>query len=221
MSVVKEHGYQLSISLENRQEYSVIFIGGSLDEIKQHEPLFEQLSEVTKSENVFPKEKTEEIDFTLMNNYPKLFVRDTDSLQMETKGEKTYITHKMSGLRILAWSPILAFMVFFWLPLAFVPFLYATSGEEFLTMLGETLIGMLFFLVVPLVPILIFSIIGYLAPGGYFQVRMSRIVIDMTDYSITWEHKRWPRFFTKKETIKWPVSMSLESGYYTFFEGDE
>jgi len=220
MSVVKKHGYQLSIGLENRQEYSVMFIHGSLDEIKQHEPLFEQLSEVTKSENVLPKEKTEEIDFTLINNYPKLFVRDTGSLQMETKGEKTYITHKMSGLRILAWSPILAFMVFFWLPLAFMPFLYATSGEEFLIMLAETLTGMLIFLIFPLVPIFIFSIIGYFAPGGSFQVRMCRIVIDMADYSITWEHKRWPRFFTKKETIRWPVSMSFVPGYYTYFEGD-
>mgnify|MGYP006246522353 FL=1 len=55
-------------------------------------------------------------------------------------------------------------------------------------------------------------------PGGGLPVRMSRVVIDMSDSSITWEHRSWPRFFTKKETIKLPVNMSFDSGFYTYFD---
>jgi hypothetical protein len=49
-------------------------------------------------------------------------------------------------------------------------------------------------------------------------IRMSRVVIDVSERSVTWEHKSWPRFFTKKETIKLPVNMSFDSGFYTYFD---
>ena len=57
--------------------------------------------------------------------------------------------------------------------------------------------------------------------GGGLPVRMSRVVIDLSDKSLTWEHKNWPRFFTKKEEFKHPANLSLDFGYHEAFEASE
>ena len=58
MGVVKKNGYQLSIDLENGQKYSMMFVEGTLGEIKKHHHLFEQLSSTTNSENILSKKRT-------------------------------------------------------------------------------------------------------------------------------------------------------------------
>ena len=130
------------------------------------------------------------------------------------------LSYKMSKIRILAWSPIFAWLLGLSLPLTIELVVGAISGELFQDyqwrqgVYNLILVGW----IVPFIPALILSVIGYFVPGGGFPVRMSRVVIDMSDSSITWEHKSWPRFFTKKETIKLPVNMSFDSGFYTYLD---
>ena len=108
MGVAKKHGYQLSVDLENGQKYSMMFVEGTLGEIKKYEHVFEKLSVATKSENILTKRRTGKNDFTQQNNAAKLFVNSATSCRIVTKGEKTFISYKMSKMRILAWSPIYA-----------------------------------------------------------------------------------------------------------------
>ncbi len=215
MGVAKKNGYQLSIDLENGQKYSMMFVEGTLGEIKKYEHVFEKLSVATKSENILTKQRTGKNDFTQQNNAAKLFVDSATSCRIVTKGEKTFISYKMSKMRILAWSPIYAYLLF--LSIGFtVEGIHSIIFSNDYWLLNFSAIAALW--IVPFVPALILSVIGYFVPGGGFPVRMSRVVIDMSDSSITWEHKSWPRFFTKKETIKLPVNMSFDSGFYTYFD---
>ena len=215
MGVAKKNGYQLSIDLENGQKYSMMFVEGTLGEIKKYEHVFEKLSVATKSENILTKRRTGKNDFTQQNNAAKLFVDSATSCRIVTKGEKTFISYKMSKMRILAWSPIYAYLLF-------LSIRFTVEGINSIIFLNDywllnfPTIASLW--IVPFIPVLILSVIGYFVPGGGFPVRMSRVVIDMSDSSITWEHKSWPRFFTKKETIKLPVNMSFDSGFYTYFD---
>jgi hypothetical protein len=142
------------------------------------------------------------------------------SLRIATDRERVYLSYKMSKIRILAWSPILAFLLFLSLPITIDVAMAAISGEFFQDnqwrkVLFDTILVLWF---VPFIPALILSVIGYFVPGGGFPVRMSRVVIDMSDSSIIWEHNYWPRFFTKKERIRLPVNMSFDSGFYTYFD---
>jgi hypothetical protein len=220
MGVAKKNGYQLSIDLENGQKYSMMFVEGTLGAMKKHLHLFEKLSSATNSENILTKKRTGKNDFTQQNNAAKLFLNSADSLRIATKGEKIFLSYKMSKIRILAWSPIFAFLLFLSLPVTIELVVGAISGELFQdyqwrqVVYNFILVGW----IVPFIPALILSVIGYFVPGGGFPVRMSRVVIDMSDSSITWEHKSWPRFFTKKERIKLPVNMSFDSGFYTYFD---
>ena len=220
MGIAKKNGYQLSIDLKNGQKYSMMFVEGTLGDIKKRHHLFEQLSSTTNSENILSKKRTGENDFTQQNNAAKLFLNSADSLRIATKGEKTFLSYKMSKIRILAWSPIFAWLLGLSLPLTIELVVGAISGELFQDyqwrqgVYNLILVGW----IVPFIPALILSVIGYFVPGGGFPVRMSRVVIDMSDSSITWEHKSWPRFFTKKETIKLPVNMSFDSGFYTYLD---
>ena len=220
MGIAKKHGYQLSINLENGKKYSIVFIEGTLGEMKKHHHLFEQLSLATKSEDILAKKRSGKNDFTQQNNAAKLFVDSMDSLRIATDRERVYLSYKMSKIRILAWSPILAFLLFLSLPITIDVAMAAISGEFFQDnqwrkVLFDTILVLWF---VPFIPALILSVIGYFVPGGGFPVRMSRIVIDMSDSSIIWEHNYWPRFFTKKERIRLPVNMSFDSGFYTYFD---
>ena len=220
MGVAKKNGYQLSIDLENGQKYSMMFIEGTLGEMKKHHHLFEQVSLATSSENILTKKRTGKNDFTQQNNAAKLFLNSVDSLRIATKGEKTFLSYKMSKLRILAWSPIFVWLLFLSLPLTIEIVVDAISGDLFQDYQWRQVVYSIILTgwIVPFIPALILSVIGYFVPGGGFPVRMSRVVIDMSDSSITWEHKSWPRFFTKKETIKLPVNMSFDSGFYTYFD---
>jgi hypothetical protein len=220
MGIAKKHGYQLSINLENGKKYSIVFIEGTLGEMKKHHHLFEQLSLATKSEDILAKKRSGKNDFTQQNNAAKLFVDSMDSLRIATDRERVYLSYKMSKIRILAWSPILAFLLFLSLPITIDVAMAAISGEFFQDnqwrkVLFDTILVLWF---VPFIPALILSVIGYFVPGGGFPVRMSRVVIDMSDSSIIWEHNYWPRFFTKKERIRLPVNMSFDSGFYTYFD---
>ena len=215
MGVAKKNGYQLSIDLENGQKYSMMFVEGTLGDIKKHHHLFEQLSSTTNSENILSKKRTGKNDFTQQNNAAKLFLNSADSLQIATKGEKTFLSYKMSKIRILAWSPIVVWLLGLSLPLT-IQGIHSIIFLNDYWLLNFPTIAALW--IVPFIPALILSVIGYFVPGGGFPVRMSRVVIDMSDSSITWEHKSWPRFFTKKETIKLPVNMSFDSGFYTYFD---
>ena len=220
MGIVKKNGYQLSIDLKNGQKYSMMFVEGTLGDIKKHHHLFEQLSSTTNSENILSKKRTGKNDFTQQNNAAKLFLNSADSLRIATKGEKIFLSYKMSKIRILAWSPIFVFLLFLSLPVTIELVVGAISGELFQDYQWRQVVYNLILVgwIVPFIPALILSVIGYFVPGGGFPVRMSRVVIDMSDSSITWEHKSWPRFFTKKETIKLPVNMSFDSGFYTYFD---
>jgi hypothetical protein len=220
MGIAKKHGYQLSINLENGKKYSIVFIEGTLGEMKKHHHLFEQLSLATKSEDILAKKRSGKNDFTQQNNAAKLFVDSMGSLRIATDRERVYLSYKMSKIRILAWSPILAFLLFLSLPITIDVAMAAISGEFFQDnqwrkVLFDTILVLWF---VPFIPALILSVIGYFVPGGGFPVRMSRVVIDMSDSSIIWEHNYWPRFFTKKERIRLPVNMSFDSGFYTYFD---
>jgi len=220
MGIAKKHGYQLSINLENGKKYSIVFIEGTLGEMKKHHHLFEQLSLATKSEDILAKKRSGKNDFTQQNNAAKLFVDSMGSLRIATDRERVYLSYKMSKIRILAWSPILAFLLFLSLPITIDVAMAAISGEFFQDnqwrkVLFDTILVLWF---VPFIPALILSVIGYFVPGGGFPVRMSRIVIDMSDSSIIWEHNYWPRFFTKKEKIRLPVDMLFDSGFYTYFD---
>ena len=221
MGVAKSHGYQLSVDLENGQKYSMMFVEGTLGEIKKYEHVFEKLSVATNSENILTKRRTGKNDFTQQNNAAKLFLNSADSLRIATKGEKIFLSYKMSKIRILAWSPIFAFLLFLSLPITIELVVGAISGKLFQDDQFRQVMynSILVVWIVPFIPVLILSVIGYFVPGGGFPVRMSRVVIDMSDSSITWEHKSWPRFFTKKETIKLPVNMSFDSGFYTYLDG--
>mgnify|MGYP003324546633 FL=1 len=215
MGVAKKNGYQLSIDLKNGQKYSMMFVEGTLGDIKKHHHLFEQLSSTTNSENILSKKRTGKNDFTQQNNAAKLFLNSADSLRIATKGEKTFLSYKMSKIRILAWSPIFAWLLGLSLPLT-IEGIHSIIFSNDYWLLNFSAFAALW--IVPFIPALILSVIGYFVPGGGFPVRMSRVVIDMSDSSITWEHKSWPRFFTKKETIKLPVNMSFDSGFYTYFD---
>ena len=215
MGIVKKNGYQLSIDLKNGQKYSMMFVEGTLGDIKKHHHLFEQLSSTTNSENILSKKRTGKNDFTQQNNAAKLFLNSADSLRIATKGEKTFLSYKMSKIRILAWSPIFAWLLGLSLPLT-IEGIHSIIFSNDYWLLNFSAFAALW--IVPFVPALILSVIGYFAPGGSLPVRMSRVVIDMSDSSITWEHRSWPRFFTKKETIKLPVNMSFDSGFYTYFD---
>ena len=220
MGVAKSHGYQLSVDLENGQKYSMMFVEGTLGEIKKYEHVFEKLSSATNSENILRKKRTGKNDFTQQNNAAKLFLNSADSLRIATKGEKIFLSYKMSKIRILAWSPIFAFLLFLSLPVTIELVLGAISGELIQDYQWRQVMynSILVVWIVPFIPVLILSVIGYFVPGGGFPVRMSRVVIDVSESSVTWEHKYWPRFFTKKETIKLPVNMSFDSGFYTYFD---
>jgi len=224
MGVRKKHGYQLSIDLENGQKYSMMFVEGTLGEMKKYENLFEKLSIATKSENILTKRRIGKIDFGQQNNAAKLFIDSVASCRIVAKGEKTFISYKISKMRILAWSPIYAFLLFLSLPITIWTLISAITGEFFQDyqwpqVLYNTIVALW---IVPFIPALLLSLIGYFVPGGGFPVRMSRVVIDMSESSVTWEHKYWPRFFTKKETIGLPVNMSFDSGFYKYFdEGDD
>ena len=215
MGVAKKHGYQLSVDLENGQKYSMMFVEGTLGEIKKYEHVFEKLSVATKSENILTKRRTGKNDFTQQNNAAKLFVNSATSCRIVTKGEKTFISYKMSKMRILAWSPIYAYLLFLSIPFT-IQGIYAITSLNDGWLLNFSAIAALW--IVPFIPALVLSLIGYFVPGGGFPVRMSRVVIDVSERSVTWEHKYWPRFFTKKETIKLPVNMSFDSGFYTYFD---
>ena len=215
MGVAKKNGYQLSINLENGQKYSMMFVEGTLGDMKKHHHIFEKLSSATNSKNILSKKRTGKNDFTQQNNAAKLFLNSADSLQIATKGEKTFLSYKMSKIRILAWSPIFVWLLGLSLPLT-IEGIHSIIFSNDYWLLNFSAIAALW--IVPFVPALILSVIGYFVPGGGFPVRMSRVVIDMSDSSITWEHKSWPRFFTKKETIKLPVNMSFDSGFYTYFD---
>ena len=215
MGVAKKHGYQLSVDLENGQKYSMMFVEGTLGEIKKYEHVFEKLSLATKSENILTKRRTGKNDFTQQNNAAKLFVDSASSCRIVTKGEKTFISYKMSKMRILAWSPIYAYLLFLSIPLT-IQGIYAITSLNDGWLLNFSAIAALW--IVPFIPALVLSLIGYFVPGGGFPVRMSRVVIDVSERSVTWEHKYWPRFFTKKETIGLPVNMSFDSGFYTYFD---
>jgi len=215
MGVKKKHGYQLSIDLENGQKYSMMFVEGRLGEMKEYAHLFEKLSVATKSENILTKRRTGKNDFTQQNNGAKLFVDSVASCRIVAKEKKVFISYKMSKMRILAWSPIYAYLLF--LSIRFtVEGIYSIIFLNDYWLLNFPTIAALW--IVPFIPALIFSLIGYFVPGGGFPVRMSRVVIDMSECSVTWEHKYWPRFFTKKETIQLPVNMSFDSGFYTYFD---
>jgi len=220
MGVAKKNGYQLSIDLENGQKYSMMFVEGTLGDMKKHHQLFEKLSAATNSENILRKKRTGKNDFTQQNNAAKLFLNSADCLLLTTKRERIFLSYKISKIRILAWSPIFAFLLLLSLPLTMETVVHAISGELFQddqwrqVVYDIILVGW----IVPFIPALILSVIGYFVPGGGFPVRMSRVVIDMSDSSITWEHKSWPRFFTKREKIKIPVNMSFDSGFYTYFD---
>ena len=220
MGVAKSHGYQLSVDLENGQKYSMMFVEGTLGEIKKYEHVFEKLSVATNSENILTKRRTGKNDFTQQNNAAKLFLNSADSLRIATKGEKIFLSYKMSKIRILAWSPIFAFLLFLSLPITIELVVGAISGKLFQDDQFRQVMynSILVVWIVPFIPVLILSVIGYFVPGGGFPVRMSRVVIDVSESSVTWEHKYWPRFFTKKETIKLPVNMSFDSGFYTYFD---
>ena len=220
MGVAKSHGYQLSVDLENGQKYSMMFVEGTLGEIKKYEHVFEKLSVATNSENILTKRRTGKNDFTQQNNAAKLFLNSADSLRIATKGEKIFLSYKMSKIRILAWSPIFAFLLFLSLPITIELVVGAISGKLFQDDQWRQVMynSILVVWIVPFIPVLILSVIGYFVPGGGFPVRMSRVVIDVSESSVTWEHKYWPRFFTKKETIKLPVNMSFDSGFYTYFD---
>tara|TARA_B100000405_G_scaffold98259_1_gene68414 strand:+ start:231 stop:899 length:669 start_codon:yes stop_codon:yes gene_type:complete len=220
MGVAKSHGYQLSVDLENGQKYSMMFVEGTLGEIKKYEHVFEKLSVATNSENILRKKRTGKNDFTQQNNAAKLFLNSADSLRIATKGEKIFLSYKMSKIRILAWSPIFAFLLFLSLPITIELVVGAISGKLFQDDQWRQVMynSILVVWIVPFIPVLILSVIGYFVPGGGFPVRMSRVVIDVSESSVTWEHKYWPRFFTKKETIKLPVNMSFDSGFYTYFD---
>jgi|TARA_B100001996_G_scaffold326947_1_gene273605 hypothetical protein len=215
MGVAKKHGYQLSVDLENGQKYSMMFVEGTLGEIKKYEHVFEKLSVATKSENILTKRRTGKNDFTQQNNAAKLFVDSATSCRIVTKGEKTFISYKMSKMRILAWSPIYAYLLFLSIPFT-IQGIYAITSLNDGWLLNFSAIAALW--IVPFIPALVLSLIGYFVPGGGFPVRMSRVVIDVSERSVTWEHKYWPRFFTKKETIGLPVNMSFDSGFYTYFD---
>ena len=215
MGVAKKHGYQLSVDLENGQKYSMMFVEGTLGEMKKYEHLFEKLSVATKSENILTKRRTGKNDFTQQNNAAKLFVDSATSCRIVTKGEKTFISYKMSKMRILAWSPIYAYLLFLSIPFT-IQGIYAITSLNDGWLLNFSAIAALW--IVPFIPALVLSLIGYFVPGGGFPVRMSRVVIDVSERSVTWEHKYWPRFFTKKETIGLPVNMSFDSGFYTYFD---
>ena len=215
MGVAKKHGYQLSVDLENGQKYSMMFVEGTLGEIKKYEHVFEKLSVATKSENILTKRRTGKNDFTQQNNAAKLFVDSATSCRIVTKGEKTFISYKMSKMRILAWSPIYAYLLFLSIPFT-IQGIYAITSLNDGWLLNFSTIAALW--IVPFIPALVLSLIGYFVPGGGFPVRMSRVVIDVSERSVTWEHKYWPRFFTKKETIGLPVNMSFDSGFYTYFD---
>ena len=192
-----------------------MFVEGTLGAMKKHLHLFEKLSSATNSKNILSKKRTGKNDFTQQNNAAKLFLNSADSLQIATKGEKTFLSYKMSKIRILAWSPIFVWLLGLSLPLT-IEGIHSIIFSNDYWLLNFSAIAALW--IVPFVPALILSVIGYFVPGGGFPVRMSRVVIDMSDSSITWEHKSWPRFFTKKETIKLPVNMSFDSGFYTYFD---
>ena len=89
MGVRKRHGYQLSIDLENGQKYSMMFVEGTLGEMKKYENLFEKLSVATKSENILTKRRIGKIDFGQQNNAAKLFIDSVASCRIVAKGEKT------------------------------------------------------------------------------------------------------------------------------------
>ena len=215
MGVAKKNGYQLSIDLENGQKYSMMFVEGTLGDMKKHHHLFEKLSSATNSENILTKKRTEKNDFTQQNNAAKLFVDSATSCRIVTKGEKTFISYKMSKMRILAWSPIYAYLLF-------LSIRFTVEGINSIIFLNDywllnfPTIAALW--IVPFIPALVLSLIGYFVPGGGFPVRMSRVVIDVSERSVTWEHKYWPRFFTKKETFGLPMNMSFDSGFYTYFD---
>jgi hypothetical protein len=90
----------------------MMFVEGTLGEIKKYEHVFEKLSVATKSENILTKRRTGKNDFTQQNNAAKLFIDSATSCRIVTKGEKTFISYKMSKMRILAWSPIYAYLLF-------------------------------------------------------------------------------------------------------------
>ena len=215
MGVAKSHGYQLSVDLENGQKYSMMFVEGTLGEIKKYEHVFEKLSVATNSENILTKRRTGKNDFTQQNNAAKLFVDSAASCRIVTKGEKTFISYKMSKMRILAWSPIYAYLLFLSIPFT-IQGIYSIISLNDGWLLNFSVIAVLW--IVPFIPALILSVIGYFVPGGGFPVRMSRVVIDVSESSVKWEHKYWPRFFTKKEAIKLPVNLSFDSGFYTYFD---
>ena len=198
----------------------MMFVEGTLGEIKKYEHVFEKLSVATNSENILRKKRTGKNDFTQQNNAAKLFLNSADSLRIATKGEKIFLSYKMSKIRILAWSPIFAFLLFLSLPITIELVVGAISGKLFQDDQFRQVMynSILVVWIVPFIPVLILSVIGYFVPGGGFPVRMSRVVIDVSESSVTWEHKYWPRFFTKKETIKLPVNMSFDSGFYTYFD---
>ena len=198
----------------------MMFVEGTLGEIKKYEHVFEKLSVATNSENILRKKRTGKNDFTQQNNAAKLFLNSADSLRIATKGEKIFLSYKMSKIRILAWSPIFAFLLFLSLPVTIELVVGAISGKLFQDDQFRQVMynSILVVWIVPFIPVLILSVIGYFVPGGGFPVRMSRVVIDVSESSVTWEHKYWPRFFTKKETIKLPVNMSFDSGFYTYFD---
>ncbi len=200
----------------------MMFVQGKLGEMKKYEYLFEKLSDATKSVNILTKPRTGKNDFTQQNNAAKLFVNSVSSCRIVTKGEKTFISYKISKMRILAWSPIYAFLLFLSLPITIATLMSAITGDFFQDdlwpqVLYNTIVALW---IVPFIPALVLSLIGYFVPGGGFPVRMSRVVIDMSERSVTWEHKYWPRFFTKKETIGLPVNLSFDSGFYTYFDND-
>ena len=145
------------------------------------------------------KKNTDEINFRLQGDFAKLFLSGPGAVHIEKEADKIYISHKLTLFRILAWSPIYAYLLFLSIRWT-VEGIYSIIFLNDYWLLNFSAIAALW--IVPFVPALILSVIGYFVPGGGFPVRMSRVVIDMSDSSITWEHKSWPRFFTKKETIK-------------------
>ena len=215
--MIRIPGYQLSIDLDYGMKYPIMFVKGSSNDM---ENLFDQINIAIGSENMQLKRNTDEINFRLQGDFAKLFLSGPAGVHIEKEADKIYISHKLTLFRILAWSPIYAYLLFLSIRFTVEGIYSIIFLNDYWLLNFPTIAGLW---VVPFIPVIIFSMIGfalYRGTGG-LPVRMSRVVIDLSDKSLTWEHKNWPRFFTKKEEFKHPANLSLDFGYHEAFEGGD
>ena len=115
MGVAKKNGYQLSINLENGQKYSMMFVEGTLGDMKKHHHIFEKLSSATNSKNILSKKRTGMMNQTItMHQSQHKQLLFSSSQQLNKSSHRPFKSKRSSSSSLTGSGLVQAFSVYFW-----------------------------------------------------------------------------------------------------------